>query len=171
MDMDREEEEEDVLAQLGVSRFDAETGLDQSNLGLRKDRDHRVCICGHAAGAHAEAYTPSGPVANCTPGKQQCPCVEARYVAQAQNLRNFMRKTEGRAQNHALLLGIMKSLREHQKVSWLVPVQCDFCSGPNPFPVPISLDGRILMDRPGAYNKFMCDTCYRGVMASGGRFA
>ncbi len=103
----------------------------------RGRRDARVCICGHAGGAHflrAGAQTedidtyPKG-VVGCQAGKTPCACDEFTWVLTVNDVRSFIQKTEGPGPAHALVKGVASADRRGLTIEWREGLACFLCKG------------------------------------------
>ena len=106
---------------------------------LRGKRDARVCVCGHAAGAHFPSRGVGGPAdiadheagtVACQAGKTPCACGRFVYALTASDVRSFIQKTEGPGQDHALIKGIKSSARRGVKIEWRPDIVCMYCQRP-----------------------------------------
>ena len=88
-------------------------------------KDDRVCICGHTMSKHK---TTSSGLISCVPSRHRCPCKRMHAVLKSDNIRPFMRKTSGHGEQHALMLGMVKSIEVGATVSWInTPLTCERC--------------------------------------------
>lgn len=120
----------------------------------RKDRDARICMCGHTGRAHKlyEGFTHTV----CRVGKVVCNCESYDPILKPGDARMFMRATEGPGPKHALSLGIERSREEGKGIEWLAERKCAVCAVQvNLLPVPMDNAGTVLA-RSGQINKFLC---------------
>jgi hypothetical protein len=131
----------------------------------RRDRDSRICMCGHTVHAHKEIAGFTHKV--CRAGKVICNCVEVEPVFQSGDARMFIRATEGPREKHALFVGIGRAVERGVKGRWLVKPSCVVCgTGEGVFPVPMDEKGFVL-SRSGTRNKFLCDEHFAVTLESG----
>lgn len=124
-------------------------------------KDARVCICGHGATRHKQAYG----VSRCQPGRQSCSCAQLQVVLHASDLRSFMCRTTGPGAEHALVKGIAGSERLAEKtgipleIDWVVEVKCQRC-GSEDGVVPAAItSGGFVSDGPERLNVLSCRKC------------
>jgi hypothetical protein len=123
--------------------------------GRRFDRDGRVCACGHPMARHTFF---SGMV-YCKPSKMDCLCKNARAVLEAEDVRDFLRKTVGPGPLHALGRGILASTEKGHWIRWTIDMVCDRCKTPGSVaPVPVTQHG-ILSQEATGYDALLCRTC------------
>lgn len=148
----------DVYAGLDIS---LEESLEAIKVSDAHGRDRRVCICGHSMKRHEDA---SGRgIIQCSVGKQNCPCKNARAVLETTDTRNFMRKTIGSGSMHALSLGIAGAISAGHDVHWIVDLKCDKCGAEGTLsPTAVSQNG-IPQDDATGYDALLCRECRRGV--------
>ena len=119
------------------------------------DRDGRICICGHAVVRHT---TVSGLVF-CKPTRMECPCKKMRPVLDADDIRPFLRKTEGAGALHALGRGLAAASSKNVKVEWIVDFKCDRCQKDSPIaPVPVTQRGTAMSSATG-FDALLCREC------------
>lgn len=120
-----------------------------------RERDGRICICGHPITRHVLV----AGLVFCKPTRMECPCKEQRIVLDTSDTRSFLRKTEGQGPLHALGRGLQTAINAGHKVEWLVEMQCDRCGEQGPVaPVAVSQRG-VAMDIPTGYDKLLCRKC------------
>lgn len=152
-----------AISEESVSRF-----LDEKDL---HESSKHVCICGHAVNKHS---IDSGWIF-CVTARHYCPCKEIRPVLYASDTRYFMRKTYGSGSKHALSTGLMRLRQVKKTAFWLKKPQCwrNNCPGTNPNIYPVPMNERYnIVDKPGHYNVFLCETCYlieKGVPGNEGK--
>jgi hypothetical protein len=161
------------FAGMTLNEDEAMKALHQSDLRTRKDRDSRICICGHPMSNHSglsdverrimsDAGMPGKTT--CTPGRMTCPCDIARPAVYADDARMFLRKTLGDTPyDHALTLGIAACKRKSIHVEWLIDLLCDRCGNPNVSIAAITAWGKIASE-PSALNKLLCADCRLALM-------
>lgn len=122
----------------------------------RGKRDRRICVCGHPMTRHTEY---SG-ILSCKPTAMQCPCKKMRPVLEADDVRPFLRKTEGSGAMHALTRGIASAVSTSKKVEWIVDVVCDRCQSTNGGVVPaaVTQTGRLSPSATG-FDVLLCGKC------------
>lgn len=150
-------ETKNFLEMMGASLEQGLEALSRLDARARKDRDNRICACGHSVKAHE--MTPSGRMVGCKPSKMECPCLELKPVVRTGNVRYFVRKTMGPGYDHALMLGLMKCARDGVEVEWLIEPKCEFCDSTVFRPIPFSRTGQVVSG-PGAYTKLLCEQHY-----------
>lgn len=127
----------------------------------KRDKDGRVCICGHAARRHEDVF---GRVL-CRPGRQRCPCPELVPVLEVGDTRAFLARTQGPGPRHALGRGSAAMERLAAKLGspitaeWLVELKCQACGGENGvMPVAVTQAG-FISESPEARNGLLCTGC------------
>lgn len=148
----------DPLAAMGVSLEEALAADKKITDKTRKGvRDRRICVCGHPVARHAEY----AGVLTCKPTAMRCPCRKVRPVLEADDIRTFLRKTEGSGMLHALTRGIAASVSSGKKVEWTVALNCDRCGqseGRKVMPSVVTQGGRITNTATG-YDVLLCNVC------------
>lgn len=123
--------------------------------GRRLDRDGRICACGHPMSRHS---TYSGMV-YCKPSKMDCLCKSSRAVLEAEDVRDFLRKTIGAGPLHALGRGILASTEKGHWIKWMVEMVCDRCNIPGQIsPVPVTQYGSESEEATG-HDALLCRKC------------
>ncbi len=126
-----------------------------------KNRDGRICICGHAMGFHA--FFDARGVFKCNAQKQACPCKNPRPVLETTNARAFLKKTHGSGGLHALTQGVVAATKSGVTFDWIIELKCDRCENPNQVvPCPVTQSGQVSNEATG-YDKFLCREC-RGAL-------
>ena len=132
--------------------------VDRKILGETKKgrRDRRVCLCGHAVARHSEY---AGHL-TCKPSALLCPCKAVKPVIEADDIRAFMRRTEGAGAMHALTRGIASTVSSGKEVTWLVELKCDKCGSiaSNVVPAAVTQSGR-LADGATGFDALICHDC------------
>jgi len=162
---------EAALAVLGMTMADVDRI--NANRKHRIKRDARVCVCGHAAGAHFPskgspddrgdiASYAEGEVA-CQAGKTPCACEKFQYVLTISDVRSFIQKTTGPGEEHALAKGLASSLGRGIFPEWREDIACFWC-GKHPAEVgtliPIAYNERgVEAFRPTKVNRLHCASC------------
>lgn len=152
----------------GFSMEDVKSQLEIAKLKrMETKRDPRICKCGHAARGHTSesdseahhAFKESGRFA-CLVGRQYCPCERFEPVMETDDVRQFMFKTEGPAESHALARGAMRAWELGIRVEWIPGTPCDGCQGQGVplFPIAIAPGGKESY-KPTAINVLLCATC------------
>lgn len=148
----------DPLAAMGISLEEALAADKKITDKTRKGvRDRRICICGHPVARHAEY----AGVLTCKPTAMRCPCKKVRSVLEADDIRTFLRKTEGSGALHALTRGIAASVSSGKKVEWSIPLKCDRCGeseGRKVMPSVVTQGGR-MTNHPTGFDVMLCDVC------------
>lgn len=88
---------------------------DESVKPKARERDGRICACGHPMSKHREVdvYEDGSLITySCYPTRTSCLCAEALPVLEVSDIRPFMRKTKGYGDQHALSLGLRGLLAE-----------------------------------------------------------
>ena len=118
-------------------------------------RDRRVCMCGHAVGRHSEY---AGNM-TCKPSAMLCPCKAIKPVLEADDIRPFLRKTEGSGAMHALTRGIAAAVSSGKEVVWLIEIKCDKCgSTESVVPAAVTQNG-FLKDSATGFDVLLCHGC------------
>jgi hypothetical protein len=126
-----------------------------AELTSRKPRDGRICSCGHAAARHDVT---SG-VVYCKPSRLECNCRALKVVLESDDVRPFLRKTEGAGALHALGRGTAAALKKGIHFEWVIEPVCERCKTPGPIsPVPVTKNGIAAREDTG-YNVLLCATC------------
>lgn len=121
-----------------------------------KERDGRICICGHPMNRHmAEAGRWF-----CTPSRLTCKCATAQPVVLTSDTRLFLRKTEGSDVEHALIRGMAAALAAGKSVEWIDGARvCARCGSEGGMPVVHTKDLRIMHSGDSGYYSLLCETC------------
>lgn len=147
----------DPLAGMGIS-LDEAIAVDKKLVAqTRKGRkDRRVCLCGHPVVRHNEY----AGVLSCKPTAMICPCKKIKPVLESDDIRPFLRKTEGSGALHALTRGIASAVSTEHKVTWLINLVCDRCAGTDGGVVPaaVTQGGRLSSSATG-YDALLCGKC------------
>jgi hypothetical protein len=131
---------------------EATKNLDSKRLG----RDARICLCGHPIARHKPNLR--GEVV-CKPSAMYCSCKNAKAVLEAEDIRDFLRKTVGAGPLHALSRGLQSALEKDHWVKWVVEVKCDKCgSDLKVSPVPVNVNG-IEMRDASTHDALLCRKC------------
>lgn len=154
---------------LGITEEEIESVRRDMDDRKRRVKDSRVCICGHAATRHVQAYG----VSRCQPGRMACPCGSLQVVLEASDIRGFMCKTTGPGRGHALVKGIAGAERLAERtgvaleIEWVVEVRCQRC-GSEDGVVPAALtSANFISEEPQKLNVLACRKCIGEL----GRFA
>ena len=146
-----------LIDDLGITSESVEKFLGDRD---RYDTSKQVCICGHAINKHSKYEEGWG---TCLTGRHYCPCVNKTAVLYAHDTRYFMRKTFGSGSKHALSAGLLRLIQVGVEAHWLQQPLCWNAECPNPqqkvYPVPLNRQNQIV-DAPGHYNIFLCETCF-----------
>lgn len=112
----------------------------QKTKKVRGRRDARVCVCGHAGGAHFMLPAGTGlsddptdlvkGATGCQAGKVPCACDHFLWVLTATDVRSFIQKTEGPGEEHALTKGVASSLARGVRPEWREGLTCFWCGEP-----------------------------------------
>ena len=120
-----------------------------------RDRDGRICACGHPMTRHAVL---SGLV-YCKPSRMECPCKKDRPVVTTSDTRLFLCKTEGQGPMHALGRGLVAAAKDGHRVEWLIEKKCDRCGSEGPVsPVPVTQRG-VAVSEPTGFDALLCAKC------------
>lgn len=128
----------------------------------KRVRSRNVCACGHSMNFHKEI----GGRQMCTPAKMHCRCVNPRAVLAVENLRLFLRSTEGYGKKHALGKGILASRNKGAAVEWVSSEPCcDDCGVVTAELAPVSVnttgsDRVRVVKESGQIDKLLCEECY-----------
>jgi hypothetical protein len=89
-----------------------------------------------------------------------CPCKAVKPVIEADDIRSFMRRTEGAGAMHALTRGIASTVSSGKEVTWLIELKCDKCgkAAANVVPAPVTQSGR-LADGATGFDALICHEC------------
>ena len=118
-------------------------------------RDGRICLCGHPVGRHLV----TAGVTLCKPTRMECPCKKVRPVIDSDDVRPFLRKTEGAGVEHALGRGMAAAMNKGIEFRWIVDMECDRCHRQAPLsPVPVSQAGYSSHSATG-YDALLCGEC------------
>ena len=119
-------------------------------------RDRRICLCGHAVARHSEY---AGHL-TCKPSAMLCPCKAVKPVIEVDDIRAFLRRTEGAGAMHALTRGIAAAVSSGKEVTWIVELKCDKCgkASSNVVPAAVTQSGR-LADGATGYDALICHEC------------
>jgi len=119
---------------LDVTLEEAVDALDKFDKG--KQKETRICICGHHASRHTEF---DDGMVDCKVVKYECSCTKFRPVLKSSLVKPFIRTTSGPGTEHALLKGLAGAVKLGAEIEWLVEPKCDKCEA----------EGRVL---PAALN-------------------
>jgi hypothetical protein len=144
----------DALEAMGISAEEAIAA--DENLKERKQRDSRICLCGHAVNRHLVS---SGSVL-CTPSRMVCPCKNIRPVLEVDDIRMFLRKTTGPGVEHALVRGMAALAKDGKSARWIEEVACDRCHTTEGriTAVPITAGKTVAYEATG-FNALLCESC------------
>jgi len=153
------EESLQLLASMGISFEEAKEASEA--LKTTRAKDDRICVCGHKISNHS---TSSSGLISCVPSRLQCPCKRIHPVIRCDNLRPFMRKTDGHGVRHALVLGIAKAIEIGATVEWLEnPTVCERCGqAARVKPVCVTKQGYLVPESVG-WDSLICDECFKGL--------
>ena len=153
------EESLNALAALGISYEDAKEVSDV--LLTTPNKDDRVCVCGHTMSKHNVG---SNGVVSCKPSRYECPCKRAKPVLTCDNLRPFMRKTDGHGTRHALVMGIAKAIEIGATVKWIDdPLTCEKCGTEGHVQPVILTQKGFKTEYPLGYDYLLCNKCFSEV--------
>ena len=123
------------------------------------ERDGRICLCGHQMSRH----TIINGMVFCKPTRMECPCKKNRAVIDCNDVRPFLRKTEGSGPMHALGRGLAAAVTKGFEITWLVEKKCDRCGTEGPVsPVPVTQRG-ISTNKPTGFDALLCQPCRQEV--------
>lgn len=148
----------DPFEVLGVSYEEVAEHVRELESRSRRDRDSRICECGHSMMAHRMVEELGREV--CRPGRVICNCVEKEAVLRPEDARPFIRSTEGPFEKHALMIGLSRLKEKGLKAEWIKQPVCYVCGSAGAFPVPLNEQGQVVYGRSGTRNKFLCQTHY-----------
>lgn len=144
----------DALAEMGLT-VDEVLEIDATVLGKR-DKDSRVCLCGHPMGRHTQV----AGIVMCKPSRMDCACKRARPVIEVSDLRPFLRKTEGSGALHALTRGMAVLASQGKSAKWLIPLACDRCGALDNKVVPCSVTQQgTAANRSTGFDALLCAKC------------
>lgn len=167
MSTETEDWDDDLLAGLAFTQEEMSTVIKDREDRGRRDRDSRICMCGHTMHAHKVMDGLPNPV--CRAGKVICNCTEPEPVLKPEDARLFLRATEGARDKHALSVGVARLAEKGLRGKWLVKRACVVCATEvGVFPVPFDKEGHVISGRSGTHNKFMCDAHYEASIELGG---
>lgn len=162
----------DTFSLLGVSPEDAAR---MTRMAKEKGRrDSRICVCGHAGGAHSPLRVKPGEENKdiiefkfgeivCQAGKTPCACERFQWVATAQDVRSFIYKTEGAGPLHALTKGAIASEMRGKEVTWREDLVCFTCLKPSSEVGPLIAiaynERKGEAHRSTNMNRLHCETC------------
>lgn len=151
----------DALAQIGMTVEEIKAAQEELEAtGSRRDRDNRICACGHRMSAH----TVVGGAGFCRPTKMECPCKTPRPVIEAADTRCFNYKTNGSGGLHALARGMLACVERSKRFKWIVPLVCDRCKqeAERLIPSAVSQRGQAMTHATG-HDALLCEDCRREV--------
>ncbi|URP22343.1 hypothetical protein SEA_BIG4_310 [Microbacterium phage Big4] len=129
------EEQKAALAMVGLTPESVEKFTEKQK--VRGKRDARVCVCGHAGGAHFARDLTQTPIdslgegeVSCQAGKTPCECNTFKWVLTIEDVRSFIQKTEGPGADHALSKGLASSARRGFFPEWREGIRCFYCKRP-----------------------------------------
>ena len=145
---------EDPFAFFDFSQEEAQK-VDEELKKPKNPRDPRICACGHPMSRH----TSISGTHYCKPTRMECPCKNARPVLECNDVRPFLRKTNGAGPMHALGRGLAAAAAKGIEVKWLVIMECDRCKTKTQVsPVPVTQRG-IATNEPTGYDALLCAEC------------
>lgn len=150
-----------------------ELDLSKPVVKVGRERDGRICVCGHGARNHgivepehrgkALEEAPQGSVA-CSVGRHHCACERFFPVLVSQDNRRFMSKTVGPGTEHALARGVANALNAGVAIRWAESLACGKCEAVGvrlqPVAVRVGLNGPVIARRTSEYNYLLCDACF-----------
>lgn len=151
----------EALAQIGMTVEELKEAEEElAKVGSKRDRDSRICVCGHRMSAH----TVIGGAGFCRPTKMECPCKTPRPVIEAADTRCFNFKTNGSGGLHALARGMLACVERGKSFRWIVPLVCDRCKkeADRLIPCAVSQRGQSMSAATG-YDALLCEDCRREV--------
>lgn len=159
--MEAKSSAEQVLESMGLT-LDEVREADETLRGRPKERDGRICICGHPVNRH----TVTSGVVLCKPTRMECPCRKVRPVLDVSDTRAFLRKTAGPGPEHALSRGLRGLTDGRQgaggaerSAEWVVDLECDRCGGnTRVVPAPVTSSGNVVHE-PTGYDALLCAEC------------
>jgi hypothetical protein len=154
------------MAEVNGFAFDLEEAsaeLEQLKVRAKKVQDNRICACGHPVGRHkldpSAGRFYAGKTHVCKPNASYCKCDTPRPVLKADDLRYFLRSTQGVGHLHALGHGVVAATKAESGVEWLIDPKCDRCGVEGSvIPVTVSREG-VRMDENGPITLLLCMTC------------
>lgn len=147
---------ESVLESMGMT-LDEVREVDDALRAKPRERDGRICACGHPVGRHADI---AGLVL-CKPTRMACPCKRIRAVLDVSDTRPFLRKTAGPGPEHALSRGLRGLVdgRAGATAEWVVDLECDRCGAEGPVtPAPVTSTGLVVRE-PTGHDALLCSAC------------
>ena len=164
-------EQLEVLAKMGIDAQSADNIVEDLP-GTRKQRrlQKGICICGHGANRHKR--NAQGQVI-CQVNIRYCHCHKFRGVITASTLNPFARVSDGNANQHALIRGIVALMESGGTFNWIDGAYiCASCGVTDAvYPVIIDGEGRpaepnkdILFDR---YDILLCQQCDVALQTTG----
>jgi len=121
----------------------------------RRPRDGRICACGHPAMRH----TITSGIVYCKPTRMECKCKVLKVVLDSDDVRPFLRKTEGAGAMHALGRGMAAAVKKGINFKWTIDPVCERCKKPGPVsPVPVTQNG-ISVSHATGYDALLCAPC------------
>ena len=151
----------EALAQIGMTVEELREAEEElAKVGSKRDRDSRICVCGHRMSAH----TVIGGAGFCRPTKMECPCKTPRPVIEAADTRCFNYKTSGSGGLHALARGMLACVERGKSFRWTIPLVCDRCKkeAERLIPCAVSQRGQSMSAATG-YDALLCEDCRREV--------
>lgn len=92
----------------------------------------------------------------------ECKCKKVRAILTAQDVRPFLRKTEGGGVLHALSQGVRAAIDAGVEIEWLIEQKCDRCGTAGPVaPTPITQNG-VVMNEATGFDAMLCVQCRVG---------
>lgn len=138
--------------------FDLDDALkaDKEYRVKNRERDGRVCACGHPVTRHsgiAGEYV-------CQPTKMECPCRKPKPVLESSNTRFFVRKTVGAGAMHALGRGLAAAIEAGAECEWIVDLICEKCNEESDQLTPVAVDQfGVFVNEPARFNALICRKC------------
>lgn len=156
-----------VLRDLGIEDPEAYLAARRERTETRNDA-LEICSCGHTKGAHKGQGIRDF---ECSQGRINCPCKAFRPVVRVSNAKYFRFLSKGHREDHALQLGIEKSVSDEKidiSVEWINPPVCDVpgCTESKAAPYGFNKRGELNFEWAVA-TYFICSTHMRDIEQTG----
>ena len=150
----------EILEDMGLD-YEEAVAFEQ-DLKKLKQRDRRVCACGHAMARHE--FNPSIGLDKCSALRYDCKCRKPNAVLDTNDVRPFRFRTEGSGIQHAISRGIVAAVKKGHELNWIEEAQiCDKCKTTEGKMTPMTVTSNgFPADHDTGFNVLFCTECRIG---------